>query len=625
MTTDLCPECGESLWAPNPDKPELAHILLRWVHLHEGKKLTKIVKFLPVDWSMDDDESKKHGRLTPSQEIAIQMCLSQQGTSDGALIGDEPGFGKTAIGAETLIRAGWKRGLIIGLPDTHRQWFERIYAQSDGEIQVRIMNGTAAGRANYEAFMKHEPGIFVAGSHYLAEKDWESQPEWQITLDGDNNAVKWPVFKQDKKTGQFELRDRPEAEYEWETVFPPSPAEWPVRREVAATPAMIGPAAEPVRKMKSVRKNTFARIGRKPLEFVMFDEVQAIANRKSKTRQTILSIKAGFRIGMSGTWFLNKLDNMWSVARWVWPGDNPDTGLPYVETSHERWVNRFLVQANIYSKNGRVLETARGTALKETLGERVEGEFVSTLPAYIRRENEPVPEAHVIRVQPTAEQRAQIEDLKRDLMTWVMGLDGQEQPLVVDIPPVLRTRLRQAAIAEMSLNADETVFFADDAKSSKLAPLRYFIEDRWADQPVIIYTDSKIGAHFIAKRMQSAGVDARAWTGDLSRPDRQKLKDAFLAGEFRHLVVTVQSFGTGIDGFQKVCNKVVWISQPQGDPAMEDQAIRRVFRPGMTTHFGGFEHAIILMEDSADVETFEALLAQAWQVRTAMNDSQVAA
>ncbi len=588
MTEELCAECGLSLWEPSEKHPEILH---RFVHIHEKKKLTKVVKFLPVDWTMDDEESKQHGRITPSQELAIQMALGQIGESDGALIGDEPGYGKTAIGAEFIVRAGRERGLIIALPDTHKQWDERLAAQSDGQIRLRIMNGSAPGRLNFEAFMKHEPGIFIAGSAYLTEKDWESEPQWV------DAAKTTPLWKVDKKTGELELKQLPAGH------------EGPLNR---------------IRVMKSIRQNRYARIGRKPLGFVMFDEVQAIANRRGKTRQTIYSIKAAFNLAMSGTWFLNKLENMWSITRWVWPGEDAD-GVPYVETSHDRWKKRFLVESQIYGKNGKALETERGTSLMTVDGEKIEGEFVSTLPAYIRRENEPVPAPLVIPVDPTPQQRAQIEDLERDLMTWVLGWDGEEAPVVADLPIVLKTRLRQVAIAELSLSEDERVGFADDAASAKLTPLRYFIEQHWPNQPVMIYTDSKIGAHFIAMRMQRAGLDARAWTGDLSRPDRQKLKEAFMAGEFPYLIVTVQSFGVGLDGFQRVCNKVLWISEPQGNVAMKDQSIRRVFRPGMTLRDGGFEHATLLMNDSSDVHTFEMLLERAWMVRTAMTGGVQAA
>lgn len=548
------------------------------------------VKFLPCDWSLSDEEAKLAGRITVSQEVAILDALEQIGTSGGFIIGDDPGFGKTTIGAEVIVRSGFGRVLLIGLGDTHKQWDERIRLQSDGRLGCRIMNGSKAGRAEYEAFMKQEPGIFIATADFLREKDWESVIQ--------RDDMGRPIYDVDKKTGLIKLNPRKEGE--------------------------IGPSEFPIFKTKSEHKGVYRKFARKPLDAVIFDECQAIANRKSATRRTIYSIKAGLRGGLSGTWFLNALENMWSVARWVWPGENPETGQPYVETNHDVWKSRYLISEVVSSAKGRVVKVGRqDRVLTRVVGERIEGEFVGTLPCYIRREMPQVPDPAVIRLPATPQQAAQMEELQKDLVTWVLDWQGNEIPLVVDLPPILRMRLRQVTIAELSLDYDEDgserVYFRDEAASAKLGPIRSIIEGPWAGQPVLIYTDSKIGAHFIAGRMQRASVDARTWTGDLSRPEREKLKQAFLAGEFDYLVVTVQSFGTGIDGFQRRCNKVIWVSEADGNPALNRQAIARVFRPGMTEANGGFAHAKLVIEDSVDEISMQQLINKAWAIRAAMN------
>jgi hypothetical protein len=880
--------------------------------------MSAAVKFLPCDWSLSDEEAKLAGRITVSQEVAILAALEQIGTSGGFIIGDDPGFGKTGVGAEIIVRGGFERVLLIALGDTHKQWDERIRLQSDGRLGCRIMNGSKAGRAEYEAFMKHEPGIFIATADFLREKDWESVIQ--------RDDMGRPIYDVDKKTGLIKLKPRKEGE--------------------------IGPAEFPIFKTKSEHKGVYRKFARKPLDAVVFDECfvagtlvdtprgpkaieslvagdevygynhesgrvvvttvagsmrrmsqevlpcgatanhpfyvdgvgytpaadltredrllerhgegvravragvraisgkpiaevlrpemlehleseepsgshgdpsgreskvgiftrwealdigdleaqlgsscprspisthvggepieksrggrasegistriwghirapfgrkrsghdgstgaatlpagggveagihcanpvsqgprgaayslqdrpsvarnfassrvrrgvsqfedreeqrceeghvshisgvdslailqprdigryeavrrenlqsrpeavynietgtsnyfvdgvlvhncQAIANRKSATRRTIYSIKARLRGALSGTWFLNALENMWSVSRWVWPGENPETGQPYVETNHDVWKSRYLLSEVVSSAKGRVVKVGRQErVLTRVVGERVQGEFVGTLPCYIRREMPQVPDPAVIRLPATPQQAAQMEELQKDLVTWVLDWQGNEIPLVVDLPPILRMRLRQVTIAELSLDYDEDgserVYFRDEASSAKLGPIRSIIEGPWAGQPVLIYTDSKIGAHFIAGRMQRAGVDARTWTGDLSRPEREKLKQAFLAGEFDYLVVTVQSFGTGIDGFQRRCNKVIWVSEADGNPALNRQAIARIFRPGMTEENGGFAHVKLVIEDSVDEISMQQLINKAWAIRAAMN------
>ena len=549
------------------------------------------MKFQPCDWSLTDEESKEQGRITPTQEWSIQRILDTIGDSDGAICGDEPGFGKTLIGTEVILRAielhGWTRILLVALPNTHKQWAERIELQADGETPVPayILNGTKAGKENYARFMKHEPGIFIAGAAYLQEKDWESVP--QVDDDGE------PVWDIDKKTRLPKLKD-----------------------------------GEPVVKMKSVRKNTFDRFGRKPLDAVVADECQVWANRKAKGRQTILSIKAGFHAMFSGTWFNNKVENQWSIARLTWPGLDPE-GKPWIETNFSRWSDEWLIREDVVSRGGRVLESPHGGSIKKVVGEKVPGAFAASLPCYIRRENADRPPAPLeIRVEPLPVQLAQMDELQENLIAWVRDWEGQEAPLVVDLPITLRMRLRQVAIAELSVEytpeGGETVAFKPDAQSAKLAPLRYLLEERWAGQPVGIFTDSKIGAHFVTARLQKAGKRARAWTGDLSAKEREALKTSFLEGEFDYLVGTVQSMGTGIDGLQKRASKVAWISEADGNPALNEQALARYFRQGRTMEYGEFEHARLICAGTVDEIALQNLLDSAWSMRTALNAGRAA-
>lgn len=557
-------------------------------------------------------------KLTPrdEQEDDIETMLGEVGASDGALCANDMGHGKTLVGAEVILRGmarfGWSRILLIALPNTHDQWVECVRDQSDGTVQPLVMDGTDEGKANYAAWMKHQPGVYIAGSDYLREKDWESQLQYDATTGA-------PLWKMDKKTGQRELKDRP------------------VTKEGAKKPAprSIGPAQEPVQLRKTIRRHKFTRFARKPLDAIIFDEVQSIANRKSKTRQTILSIKAGYLAAFSGTWFLNKVENQWSIGRWVWPGYRSD-GEPYVETNHSRWRERFLMQEEITGKGGKVLQSSdpHGGALKKVTGEKIPGEFASTLPCYIRRENTiKVPEPLVLEVAPLPEQKRQMEELRADLMAWVMSREGVEVPLVVELPILLRLRLRQVSIAALSIVGEwpnEQIVMDPDAEAAKLAPLRYLLEERWRGHAAAIYTESKIGAYFLAQRLRRAGASVALWTGDLSKKQRDELKAEFIGGQHQYLIATIQSIGVGVDGLQKVCNKVAWISEADGNPSANDQAIRRFRRHGFLVTDpdhpdGGFEHAKIILDDPLDKEGLQTLIDKAWAMRMALNAGQIAA
>ena len=526
--------------------------------------------------------------LRPKQEELVQDMLAQIGHSNGYLVADEPGAGKTVCGTEFALRAmkehGWTRILFIALPNTHKQWADRIALQSDGAVVPKIMDGTAKGKANFQAFLKHEDGVYIAGSKFLTDKDWES-----VKLTDENGDPVWERYKSNNK---LKLDKNGE--------------------KIQATKA----------KRLSVYYNRFRA---HPLDAIIFDEVQSIASKKAQQRTTIGSIKSTYRAALSGTWFLNKLENQWTVAKWVWPGENPETGWPWIESAHSEWRNKYLAMVPVYGKNGKVLESARGGAIMNVVGEKDPGAFVRTLPGYRRLENEDrVPDPAIIHVEPTPEQAAQIADLEEDMMTWVNTYQGDRAPLVVDMPMTLRMRLRQVTLAELSikeneLNPDmEEVAFAPDAKSSKLAALRKLI-DAMPPQPVGILTDSKIGAQLIEARMNAAGYSARAWTGDSTPSQRAALKASFLAGEFKYLIGTIQSMGTGIDGLQTVCSKVVWVSEADGNPALNEQAIARYFRHGRTLEYGEFMHFKLIMRGTVDELGMQATLDKAWRNRLAMN------
>ncbi|UOE45928.1 helicase-related protein [Agromyces larvae] len=537
--------------------------------------------------------AKNSMKLTPrpQQEHDIQRVLAEP--THSALIGSQPGNGKTLLGTEIALRGPFERVLFIGLVGTFKQWAERIDAQSDGEVTLRRIDSTKAGKQAFADFLAGEPGFYFSGSQYLMRQDWESRPAFE-----DDGTPQWKRAKKDDPAsgvvaGDLILRERKEG--------------------------AIGPAAEPIRLTESVHLNTFRRKMKKPLDLLVFDEVQLISNRKSNGFQTFHSITTDWKVAMSGTWFGNSPANMWAVGDWLWDGKiNPATGKPWVETSFNRWQAQFIALEPVLGKNKQPLKTPRGTPITKVVGEKVPGAFAASLPCYIRRENEEQPPGpKVVYCDPTPQQAAQIADLEEDLLTWVKGWDGEDMPLVVDLPPTLYIRLRQVAIAELSYGADGRVTFASNAASAKLKPLRGLV-DYWAGQQVGIFTDSKIGAQFVANRMRMAGYAAEAYTGDLSERERESLKARFIAGEVRYLVGTIQSMGTGIDGLQTACSKVIWLNEVPGNPSANEQALARYFRQGRTREHGEFEHVKLLMRGSVDVQTMETLIEKAWQMSASL-------
>lgn len=448
------------------------------------------------------------------------------------LIGHDMGKGKTTLACEFIIQGGFTRTLTVGIKDTFGQFDERIEAQSDGTHRMRRLDASEPGEANFAAFRAGEPGHYFGGSQFLTTRDWES-------------------IKQVDAAGEPLLDD----------------------------------------KGKQVTKSNHLGIFKKmkPVDALIVDEVHVFANRKAVGRKTLLTIKSGFKVAMSGTWYGNKVENMWSITRWLWGN--------LIEPNFFHWRKTWCVIEDVYLKGG--------STTTKTNGEVVPGAFVKTLPLYIRSEADEQPPAPLIAyVELTPAQRVQYDELEADLLTWLDSREGPA-PLVIDFPIALRTRLRTAALGEMSFDDNGEINFDLNCKSSKLAILKPIL-DKWGAQPVIIGTDSKRFAKVTVARMRAIGYNAVEWSGDVSSKRRDEIKAAFLAGQIQYIVAVIPSMSTGLDGFQTVCSKLVILSDTENQ-IVGAQFIARLFRPGRTLKYGEYEAVQIVARDTYDEGIFTSL------------------
>ncbi len=480
--------------------------------------------------------------------------------------------------------------LLVALADTYDQWQDTLQCQSGGTApEVRMMaSSNKKTRANLEAFKNGEPGIYMATIQYLMASDFETR----VRLD--SNGIE---LTKESKDGLVPDKYRHHLLY-WRDIT-----------------------------------------HRYPLDCVVYDEAHLTSNRRATSLRTILSLRGHGgpvatirKIALSATWLGNSAENGWTLPFWLWGGFNKDGGLlkkgdePMVPTSYYKYEALYLEKQPQRDKYGKEVYV-RGKQMLKVVGEKNPGEWVNTLPLYIRNEqkdheelNMPTPpEPYIVKVPATPIQERQYADLKDELLAWVDNWQGEREPLVIDVPPVLRARLRQVALAELSLDEVGEVYFKPDAQSAKLHALAGVLRhEMFADQPVVIFTDSKLMANLTAERMAKAGKKVAAYTGDTKREERQRIKQAFIDGEIQYIVGTVQSMGTGLDGLQHVCARIVWMSMPDGDPKLRTQALGRVYRPGRTMQHGGFEHVQLQTEPSLDTEILERLLAKAHSVQASV-------
>src|SRR5690625_639418 len=289
------------------------------------------------------------------------------------------------------------------------------------------------------------------------------------------------------------------------------------------------------------------------IDVCVFDEVHQLQNRKSKAFEHIRTFHPKMKIGLSGTPSGNKFQGFYGVTRWLWPDIIPD--------SYWNWGATWA----------RVVHDA--FTFQKVEEEREPGAFVQSLPGYYRLESNLDTELHEnqLIVELSPKQRKLYEQMEEDAVAWL-----EENPLIAEIPITKRIRLRQITLGVPSIVEDDVVDYKDNCASSKLDALQEFIRDN-PDEPLLILLDSAKFAKIAAKRL---GKHARPWTGDNTQREREEMLRGF-GHEFKYLVATIPAIGEGVDGLQRVCNHVIWLSRSENS-ILNAQAAGRMYRTGYT-------------------------------------------
>jgi len=289
-------------------------------------------------------------------------------------------------------------------------------------------------------------------------------------------------------------------------------------------------------------------------DMVIIDECHFAQNRASKSFKVLKTLKAGYKLSLSGTPSGNKFDGFWAVSRYLWNDTN------VVDKSYWKWVEKFAKTA--YSPFAGV----------EVQGEKIPGNFVKSLPCYIRLEPnhnlEVVQETRYVDLVPA--QRRIYDKFERDLVVFL-----EDNPMIAEVPIAARIRLRQITLAVPSIGENDEIFFADDAVSTKFKALQEILDDI-PDEPVLILTDSQKYAKIVAQRL---GNQAFEWSGQASQVKREEAKTAFLNSELQYIVAVIPAIAEGVDGLQDVCSTIVWLSHSDNN-LMNQQVVDRIRRRG---------------------------------------------
>ena len=288
---------------------------------------------------------------------------------------------------------------------------------------------------------------------------------------------------------------------------------------------------------------------------VLVDECHFAQNRNSKSFKALKTLKAGYKLSMSGTPYGNKFEGFWAITRWLWP--------ELIPKSYWSWVHEWAKLA--YSP----------FAKYEVVGELNPGAFTKSLPCYVRLEPAKdittVEEIRYVDLAPA--QKKIYQKFEKDLVVWL-----EENPMIAEVPIAMRTRLRQITLAVPSISDDGEIYFEDNAVSTKYKALLEIIEDHPTD-PILILTDSQKYAKIVVNRLNATSTVAFEWSGQANQTQRENAKQKFLNGELKYIVAVIPAIAEGVDGLQNVCSTVVWLSHSDSN-VLNQQVVDRIRRRG---------------------------------------------
>ena len=334
-------------------------------------------------------------------------------------------------------------------------------------------------------------------------------------------------------------------------------------------------------------------------DIVLVDECHFMQNRASKGFKVAKTLKAGFKLSMSGTPFGNRFEGFWAVTRFLWPDDK------IVQKSFWKWVEQWANTA--YNPFSSI----------EVLGEKKPGAFANTLPCYVRLEPDyNIDVVHEVRyVDLVPAQRKVYEKFQRDLVVWL-----KDNPLVAEVPIAARIRLRQMTLAVPSITEDDQVYFADDAVSTKYQALLEIVDDN-PDESMLLLTDSQKYAKIVTDRLNAKYGDGSAfeWSGRASQGQREEAKQEFIRGDRRFIVAVIPAIAEGVDGLQDSCRTVVWLSHSDSN-ILNQQVLDRIRRRGQQKLVQVYD---IVARDTYDEGQLDTLLQRELDLRASLKEKNV--
>jgi SNF2 family DNA or RNA helicase len=321
----------------------------------------------------------------------------------------------------------------------------------------------------------------------------------------------------------------------------------------------------------------------------VLDEAQFVKNSSALTHQAAKSVRAPFRLALTGTPLENSLRDVWSLFSITAPGLFP---------SRRRFDEEYV----------RPIESGENPGRMQRLQRRIR-------PFMMRRTKDlvaadlPEKQEQAINVELNAAHRKLYDRVLQKERKKILGFIDSEYDKQRFIVFRSLTLLRMLALDPSIVDAEHA-----EVPSSKLAALMERLDDVIAEgHRSIVFSQFTSFLDRVAEGLDARGVPHVVLDG--STRNRGAVVDAFRSGEAPVFLISLKAGGFGLNLTEA---DYVFLMDPWWNPASENQAIDRAHRIGQTKSVmvyryvaeGTIEQKVLALQ-KRKAELFDSLMSEA--------------
>ncbi|MFE8602234.1 SNF2-related protein [Archangium violaceum] len=284
---------------------------------------------------------------------------------------------------------------------------------------------------------------------------------------------------------------------------------------------------------------------------LVLDEAQAVKNPDTARAKAVRALKAEARMALSGTPVENRLSELWSLYRLVFPG---------LLGSRESFRTRFA--GPIERTKDPEARAALARVVRPFLLRRTKAEVARELPARVET---------VVPITLSEGERRLYEDTRLAALARLADAKGPKKRFEV---LAALTRLRLAACHPRLVDGDSPL------PSSKLERLVEVVEAvRAGGGRALVFSQFVKHLALVREVLEARGVPMQYLDGQTPAAERETRVAAFQRGEGDVFLISLKAGGTGLN--LTAADHVLHLD-PWWNPAVEDQATDRAHRIGQT-------------------------------------------